>query len=133
MEKSLRAHRKVKMQPLRRQLLSRRLKRHNRSSKRRTNKRSQRTTQRMSNHPDVRVRVQIRDVIVKVHADRIEQRIFNEASLQTILIASVSPRMTVANGSPGRSDFGAAAGEEEVIVQFIFPDRRTTVSDEPES
>jgi len=87
----------------------------------------------MPNHPDIRVRIQIRDVIIKVHADRIEQRILDKALLQTILIASVPPRMAIAHGSPGRSDLGAAAGEEEVIVQFVFLDCGTAVSDEPES
>jgi hypothetical protein len=87
----------------------------------------------MPNDPDVRVRVQIGDVVVEIHPDRIEQRILDEALLQTALVASVSSRMTIAYGSPGRSDLGAAAGEEEVIVQFVFLDGRTTVSDEPES
>ena len=121
------------MQPRSRQLLSRCLECHYRSSKRDTNKRSQRTTQRMSNHPDVRIRIQISDVIVKVHPDRVEQRIFDKALLQTVLIAGVSPRMTIAHGRPGGSDLGAAAGEEEVIVQFVLLDCGTTVSDEPES
>ena len=87
----------------------------------------------MSNDPDVRVWVQIGDVVVKVHSDRIEQRILDEAPLQTVLVASVSPRMTIAYGRPGGSDLSAAAGEEEVIVQFVLLDCRTAVSNEPES
>jgi hypothetical protein len=87
----------------------------------------------MSNDPDVRVRIQIGDVVVKVNPDWIEQRILDEALLQTGLIASVPPRMTIAYGSPGRSNLGTAAGKEEIIVQFIFLDCRAPVSDEPES
>lgn len=121
------------MQPRSCQLLPRCFERHDRSPKRDTDERSQRTTQRMSNNPDIRVRIQVRDVIVKVRPDRIEQRILDEALLQTGLVASIPPRMTVAYGRPGRSDLGAAAREEEVIVQFILLDRRTAVSDEPES
>ena len=41
--------------------------------------------------------------------------------------------MTITHRRPGRSDLGAAAGEEEVIVQFVFLDCGTAVSDEPKS
>ena len=110
------AYRKVDMQSSSRQLLCRRLKRYDRSPKRGADKRSQSTTQRMSNDPDIRIWIHIGDIIVKVHPDGIEQRFFDKALLQTVLIASVPPRMTVADGRPGGSDLGTAAGEEEVIV-----------------
>lgn len=86
----------------------------------------------MSNDPDVRVRIQIGDVVVEIHSDRIEQGLLDEAVLQAALVAAISSRMTIAHGRPGRSDFGTAAGEEKVVVQFVFPDGGASVSNEPE-
>ena len=125
------SYRKVNVQPRSRHLLPGCLERNNRCPKSDADKGSQCTTQGVSDDPDVRVRVQIGDVIVEVHSDRIEQRFFDEAFLQAALVASVSSRMAIAHGSPGRPDFGATAGEEDVIVQFVFFNRRTAVSDEP--
>jgi hypothetical protein len=87
----------------------------------------------MSSDPDIRVRVQIRDVVIEVHSNRIEQRILDKTLLQTTLITIISTRVTIAHGRPSGSDLGTAAGEQKVIVQFVLLDGRTAVSDEPES
>lgn len=121
------------MQSSSRQLLSWCLERHDRSSKSDTDKGSQRPTQRMSNDPDVRVRIQIGDVVVEVHANRIEQRILEEALLQTVLITLVSSGVATAYRCPGGPDLGAAAGEKKVVVQLVFLDGGAAVPDEPES
>ena len=86
----------------------------------------------MSNDPDVRFRIQIGDVVVEIHSDRIEQRLLEEAFLQAGLVATISSRMTTTHGRPGRSDFGTTAREEKVVVQFVFPDCGASVSNEPE-
>lgn len=87
----------------------------------------------MSDNPYVRVRIQISNVIVEVQPNRIKQRIIDKALLQTALIALIPSRVTVAYGCPCRPNFGAAAGEEEVVVQLVFLDGRTAVPDKPES
>lgn len=91
----------------------------------------------MADNPDVRLRVHIREVVVKVlhkanliaegrterRADRangVEQAVVDERSLDAVYVALPAAAIAPADGCPCPVDAGAAAAEQQVIVQLVL-------------
>ena len=50
--------------------------------------------------------------------------------LDTILPAGVRTSVAIADGRPGPIDSGAAAREEQIVVDLVVPARRSSTSEE---
>jgi hypothetical protein len=118
------------VQTARGHLLARRLERDDGRAKRRTQQRRERAAQAVADDPDVRLGIHVREVVVEIRADGIEQAVVNERLLDAISAALPAAAIAPADGRPRPVDARAAAAEQQVVVQLVFLDGRAPAAEQ---